>query len=99
MDVKASMNVYEYKERSGPKSWYRFHVRGERDIDVHCMVALRERGFRHISARVEYLYNKITRTQEYLPKAIEIHVIAVQIHTACDECMSMKSDGIQGVLP
>lgn len=65
------MNVYEYRERSGPTLRNRFHVRGERDIDVHCMVALRQgRVLKHISARVEYLYNKITRVQMYLPQAI-----------------------------
>jgi hypothetical protein len=42
------------------------------------MVALRQgRVLKHISARVEYLYNKITRVQVYLPQAIEVHSIAV----------------------
>jgi len=66
-------------------------VRGERDIDVHCMVAL---NWDEISARVQYLYNKITRIQERLSKAIGTFDIAVQLHTTSDDHVLINCDGI-----
>jgi hypothetical protein len=54
------------------------------------MVAL---NWDEISARVEYLYNKITRIQE--SKAIGTFDIAVQLHTTSDDYVLIKCDGIQ----
>jgi hypothetical protein len=58
-----------------------------------CIAWLRSIGMslRHISARVEYLYNKITRIQVYLSQAMKFHDIAVEVQLpTCDNCISVK---------